>query len=57
LMAVGVAAVPAVGGLGELAAKALVGLVIYASGAYALDLCGLRGHSGRLVRALQARGA
>jgi O-antigen/teichoic acid export membrane protein len=57
VMAVAVAAVPAVGGVGELAAKALVGLVVYGTCAYGLDLCGLRGHSGRLVRALQARGA
>ncbi len=57
VMAAAVVAVPAVGGVAELAAKAFVGLVVYAAGAYGLDLCGLRGHSGRLVRALQARGA
>ena len=33
------------------------GLVAYAAVAWILDLCGVRGHSGRLVRALQARGA
>jgi O-antigen/teichoic acid export membrane protein len=57
LMALAVRLVPAFGGVGELAAKAAVGLVVYATIAYALDLCGSRTHSARLVRALQARGA
>jgi O-antigen/teichoic acid export membrane protein len=55
VMALAVMAVPAVGGVLELATKALTGLIVYAGGAYLLDLCGVRSHSGRLVRALQAR--
>ena len=56
-MAFAVRAVPASGGLGELAAKASAGAVVYALLAFALDICGARTHSGRLVRALQAKGA
>jgi O-antigen/teichoic acid export membrane protein len=56
-MALAVRAVPAYGGLGELAAKAAVGMVVYGALAFALDICGARTHSGRLVRALQAKGA
>ncbi len=56
-MALAVRAVPAGGGGVELAAKALVGVGVYGALAYGLDLCGARGHSGRLMRAVQARGA
>ena len=57
VMALAVAATPAVGGVIELAAKAVVGIAVYGALAYVLDICGARTHSGRLVRALQARGA
>ena len=57
VMALAVLAVPASGGVLELAAKAIVGILVYGAGAYVLDICGARTHSGRLVRALQARGA
>ena len=56
-MALAVQAIPAIGGALELAAKAGVGALVYSLAAYALDICGARSHSGRLVRALQARGA
>jgi O-antigen/teichoic acid export membrane protein len=57
LMALAVAATPALGGVLELSLKALVGIAVYGALAYGLDICGARTHSGRLVRALQARGA
>lgn len=57
VMALAVAATPAVGGVLELGIKALVGIGVYGALAYGLDICGARTHSGRLVRALQARGA
>jgi O-antigen/teichoic acid export membrane protein len=57
VMALAVAATPAVGGVLELTAKAVVGAAVYGALAYGLDICGARTHSGRLVRALQARSA
>lgn len=57
VMALAVRLVPAVGGVAELAAKAGVGVLVYAALAWLLDICGARTHSGRLVRALQARAA
>jgi O-antigen/teichoic acid export membrane protein len=56
-MALAVSVIPASGGAGELIAKALIGALVYGALAYGLDICGARTHSGRLVRALQARGA
>jgi O-antigen/teichoic acid export membrane protein len=57
LMALAVRLVPASGGVLELAAKAGTGALVYGLAAYALDLCGARSHSGRLVRTLKARRA
>lgn len=57
VMALAVAATPALGGVLELSLKALVGVAVYGALAYGLDICGARTHSGRLLRALQARGA
>jgi O-antigen/teichoic acid export membrane protein len=56
-MGLAVRAVPANGGVAELAAKAMVGIVVYAIIAYGLNICGARSRSGQLVRAFQARGA
>jgi O-antigen/teichoic acid export membrane protein len=55
LMALAVRLAPATGGVLELLAKAGVGMAVYGALAWGLDLCGARTHSGRLVRALQAR--
>ncbi len=52
-MALAVSLVPAAGGLIELAAKAAVGLVVYAVLAFLLDAAGARSHGARLVRSLQ----
>jgi O-antigen/teichoic acid export membrane protein len=57
VMAVAVAALPSPGGWVELVVKAATGVAVYALAAFALDLCGARTHSHRLVRALQARSA
>ncbi|MDR3512795.1 MAG: lipopolysaccharide biosynthesis protein [Caulobacteraceae bacterium] len=54
-MALAVRLVPAGGGALELFAKAGVGVAVYGALAWLLDICGARTHSGRLVRALQAR--
>ena len=54
-MALAVSALPARGGIIELAAKASLGLVVYAALGYALDICGARTHSSRLLRAFRAR--
>jgi hypothetical protein len=54
-MGLAVYAVPALGGIVELAAKALLGLLVYAVLAYALDICGARTRSSQLLRALSAR--
>ena len=54
-MALAVSALPARGGIIELAAKASLGLIVYAALGYALDICGARTHSSRLLRAFRAR--
>jgi O-antigen/teichoic acid export membrane protein len=54
-MALAVRMVPACGGTIELSAKAALGMAVYGAFAWALNLCGARIHSARLVRALQAR--
>jgi O-antigen/teichoic acid export membrane protein len=54
-MGLAVAAAPAVGGAIELFCKALLGAVVYAVLVWALDICGARTHSGRLLQALRAR--
>jgi len=56
-MGLAVYATPALGGVAELAAKALLGLTVYAALGYVLDICGARTHSSRLLQALRARTA
>ena len=53
IMAATVAALPSTGGLAELALKATVGAVVYATVAFCLDLCGARTYAHRFVRAVQ----
>jgi O-antigen/teichoic acid export membrane protein len=48
---------PSPGGIVELASKAVVGGAVYAALAFALDICGARTHSSRLVQAFRARTA
>jgi len=55
VMAAAVVAVPAMGGLVELAAKALVGAVVYAAAALVLDVAHVRAPASRVLKALQAR--
>jgi O-antigen/teichoic acid export membrane protein len=57
LMALAVAAVPAVGGVLELGAKASVGLLVYGLAAYALDAAGVRTHASRVLKGFRARWA
>ena len=55
LMGLAVRAVPASGGVAELIAKALMGVLVYGGLALALDLGGLRSRGQALRQALQAR--
>ncbi|HYE42756.1 MAG TPA: polysaccharide biosynthesis C-terminal domain-containing protein, partial [Caulobacteraceae bacterium] len=57
VMALAVLAVPAVGGLVELAAKATAGGIVYAAAALALDVAGVRAPASRILKAVHARWA
>jgi len=50
LMAVAVSLTPALGGIGELAAKSLIGALVYGVASLALDTAGMRGQLLRLAR-------
>jgi O-antigen/teichoic acid export membrane protein len=56
-MALAVRLVPASGGIGELAAKAALGVLVYGAVAFALDACALRSRCAVLVRSLQGAAA
>ena len=56
VMALAVSRVPAWGGIGELAAKASVGALVYALAALALDAGQAREHAARALGALRVRG-
>jgi O-antigen/teichoic acid export membrane protein len=55
LMAVAVLCVPSVGGLLETAAKASIGLMVYAISAWILDAASVRTHGSRLLKTFRAR--
>jgi O-antigen/teichoic acid export membrane protein len=57
LMTLAVLTIPTVGGLVETAAKATVGLTVYALAACMLDAAGVRTHGVRLLKSLRAGGA
>ena len=54
-MAVAVRAIPASGGILELAAKAAAGVLTYGALAWALDVAEVRSRCAPMLRALQAR--
>ena len=56
-MSLAVLAVPAFGGIVELIAKAVVGAVVYAAAALALDVANVRAPASRVFKAVQARWA
>jgi hypothetical protein len=56
-MALAVSLVPAAGGIGELLAKAAVGVLAYGALAFLLDASGLRSRCADLVRSLQSAAA
>ena len=56
-MALAVLAVPAFGGLVELALKAVTGAIVYAAAALLLDVAGVRGVTTRFLKAVHARQA
>ena len=55
LMAIAVFCVPSVGGLLEVAAKASVGLMVYAAAAWVLDAASVRTHASRVLKTFRAR--
>lgn len=57
LMAIAVLAIPAVGGVVELVAKALTGMLVYAAAALALDIAGVRAPATRILKAVHGRWA
>ena len=56
-MAMVIRLLPSPGGVMELASKAIVGGAVYGALAFALDICGVRTHSSRLLQAFRARTA
>ncbi|HWE47918.1 MAG TPA: lipopolysaccharide biosynthesis protein [Caulobacteraceae bacterium] len=55
LMALSVICVPSLGGILETAAKATVGLMVYATAAWLLDAASVRTHGSRLLKTFRAR--